>query len=252
MSTDAVSNERTTVVLIHGFLDDASVWQEVVDRLPAEIDARVIDLPGHGSRAEEVGAVDLSSFVNAAIQECDRVDGRIILVGQSMGSLVAELAATERREKVDGILLITPVPLGGVHLIGEQAEVFRSLAGDADGQRAGRLAMQASLSEAGLDLLLQSGLRLSDQVVRASFDVWNDGDDAGSRQTAFGGRVGIVRGANDPFVTEELIDAAIAARFPSATVRTLAGSGHYPHLEASEALAAAIADFAGARIPAEV
>ena len=43
-----------TVLLIHGFLDDASVWDGLVDSLAGEVAAVRYDLPGFGTRSGSV------------------------------------------------------------------------------------------------------------------------------------------------------------------------------------------------------
>ena len=40
-----------TVLLIHGFLDDDSVWDGLIDSLAGEVDAVPYDLPGFGTRS---------------------------------------------------------------------------------------------------------------------------------------------------------------------------------------------------------
>src|ERR1700751_5744388 len=54
-----------TVLLIHGFLADASVWDGLVDSLAGEVAAVRYDLPGFGTRsgsAADASAVKLGSL----------------------------------------------------------------------------------------------------------------------------------------------------------------------------------------------
>ena len=56
-------------MLIHGFLDDASVWDELVDSLAGEVAAVRYDLPGFGTRsgsAADASAVTLESVAAEA------------------------------------------------------------------------------------------------------------------------------------------------------------------------------------------
>lgn len=43
-----------TLLLIHGFLDDESVWDGLIESLGGEVDAVSYDLPGFGSRSHAV------------------------------------------------------------------------------------------------------------------------------------------------------------------------------------------------------
>ena len=51
----------------------------------------------------------------------------VIVVGQSLGTQVAELVAADHAEQVDGLVLLTPVPLGGTRLPDEAVAPFRAL-----------------------------------------------------------------------------------------------------------------------------
>nr|MDT0524507.1 alpha/beta hydrolase [Streptomyces sp. DSM 41633] len=106
-----------TLLLIHGFLDDINVWDDLVSELPD--DARVIrcQLPGFGTRADEPSPdLALQALAAEAGQLLDEVDSDVIVVGQSLGTQVAELVAAGHAGKVTGLVLLTPVPLGGTRL----------------------------------------------------------------------------------------------------------------------------------------
>lgn len=251
MSEYSPAQTEPRVVLIHGFLDDASMWEEVASRLRDTYPTRAIDLPGHGSRAAYAGTLSLETFVAAAVDEIDGEDSPVVLVGQSMGALVAELAAVQRSARVAGLVLVTPVPLAGTRLPEEQAAAFRALGGDAAAQRSGREGLQVSLDEPTLDRIAVSGATLDSRVVSESFDAWNDGDPAGLEPSAYRGPALLIRGEGDPFVNRELF-GSVHSRFPSAGTADIARSGHYPHLENPADLGDAILAFARSVAGAEV
>jgi hypothetical protein len=74
-------------------------------------------------------------------------------------------------------------------------------------------------------------------------DAWNTGDPAGLERTVFTGPVLIIRGAGDPFVTEEVLNAGVLPRFPGARLVTVADVGHWPHVEQPAAVAALLEEF---------
>ena len=49
--TPADTAGAPTALLIHGFLDDASVWDGLIEALGGEVDAVRYDLPGFGNRS---------------------------------------------------------------------------------------------------------------------------------------------------------------------------------------------------------
>jgi esterase len=225
------------VVLVHGFLDDHTAWDDVAARLGDEFETVALDLPGFGSRVDDDGPITLHALADAVVAELDRSDGPIVLVGQSMGAQVGELAAVARPQRVAALVLLTPVPLAGVHLDGEMAESFRSLGGNPEAQRQGRLAVSVSLSERALDVLVTSGAAVRPEIVAQAFDAWNDGDPTGGAPSAYTGPTWIVRGIADPFVTQEVLDAAVLPRFAHVQPHGIEGAGHLPHLEAPSEVA---------------
>lgn len=87
---------RPTVVLLHGFPMDHHLWDDVADRLQRVARVVAVDLPGFG-RSQPIGPI---LAMDAAADFLVRglpgwgVDGKIVLVGLSMGGYVAlEFAA---------------------------------------------------------------------------------------------------------------------------------------------------------------
>jgi esterase len=244
MSNDQNQAPRTKIILVHGFLDDRTAWDDVRSLLGEDFEAVALDLPGSGAHLNDEGPFTLHRLAESVIAEIDRTSDPVVLVGQSMGAQLSELAAAARPGRVAGLVLLTPVPLAGVHLTGDAADSFRFLGGDADAQRQGRLGVSVSLSPRALDILLASGTAIHPTVVAQVFDAWNNGDAAGATSSAYAGPTLIVRGAGDPFVTEEVIGAAVLPRFANAPLVGIADAGHFPHLEKPEEVSRIVGDFA--------
>jgi pimeloyl-ACP methyl ester carboxylesterase len=227
------------VILVHGFLDDQSVWDEVVARLKTRgITAVGVDLAGSGDRSGAEGPFDFHRFAHDVGAVVDAVGKPFVIVGQSMGAPVAELVAAERPGSALGLLLVTPVPLAGAGLPADAIEPFRSLGDGPDRQRALRRQASPGLSEAALDRLVTMGARIRPEVVRELADSWNMGVAEGLEQSHYQGPVVIVRATADPF--DELVTNAIAPRFLSPRMMVVDGAGHWAHVEQPTAIAAAI------------
>ena len=113
--TPANIDGAPTLLFIHGFLDDAAVWEGVIAALDHELNTVRYDLPGFGPRAATIGdpdALSLESLAAEAGEILNGIDTPVIVVGQSMGSQIAEIVAAEHPDQVDGLVLLTPVPLG--------------------------------------------------------------------------------------------------------------------------------------------
>ena len=140
-TTPASVDGAPTLLFIHGFLDDATVWDGVIASLAGKVNAARYDLPGFGARSTTVAdpkQLSLQSLAAEAGEILDETDTRVIVVGQSLGTQIAELVAAKHADRVDGLVLLTPVPLGGTRLPDEAVAPFRALGGDRDAQRAAR------------------------------------------------------------------------------------------------------------------
>jgi esterase len=136
--------------------------------------------------------------------------------------------------------------MGGTRLPHDAFESFRSLGELGAAEYLTFRRQVAPLApEAELERLVAVGANFRAEVVRSVADVWNDGYPAGERPSGFAGPVLVVRGADDPLLTAEIVAARVAERFDPArtTVTAIEKSGHWPHLERPSAVAAAMNRF---------
>lgn len=246
--TPADTAGAPTTLLIHGFLDDASVWDDVVDALTGEVGAVRYDLPGFGMRSGSVADACGTTLESLAAEAGDilrGIDGPVIVVGQSLGTQVAELVAAQHSDHVRGLVLLNPVPLGGTHLADEVVAPFGALGGDRVAQRSLRAELSPHLSEEQLDRLADLGAPVAADVIAHYVDVWNNGVRNAPATSAFGGPVLVIRGGADGFVTQQLVDA-ISARFVEPDVTVIDEGGHWLHVEYPGSVAAMILDFTDA------
>lgn len=237
-----------TVLLIHGFLDDASVWDDLVDALAGEVGTVRYDLPGFGMRSgyvAEACSTTLESLAAEAGAILEGIDGPVIVVGQSLGTQVAELVAAQHSDRVPGLVLLTPVPLAGTQLPDEVVAPFGALGGDRVAQRRLRAELSPHLGDEQLDRLTDVGVPVAADVTAHYADVWNNGVHSTPAKSIFDGTVLIVRGGADGFVTEQLVDA-ISSRFVGPDVKVIDKGGHWVHVEYPGSVASMILDFSDA------
>ncbi|HSV44358.1 MAG TPA: alpha/beta fold hydrolase [Ramlibacter sp.] len=232
------------VVFVHGFLDAAGVWDDVIAALKSpDIETVQVDLAGMGERVGDEGPFTLERFAADVGTVVDAIGKPFVIVGQSMGGPVAELVAAERPERAKGLVLLTPAPLGGTHLPASAIEPFRSLGGQAEAQATARRQLTAGLAPERFERLVARGLPVRPEVVAASADAWNAGHPSGASPSKFTGRVLIVSGEADGFITSELIASAVAPRFQQVSSKTIANAGHWIHAEQPQAVAALLNGF---------
>jgi esterase len=234
-----------TALFIHGFLDDATVWDGVIATLPDKVDVIQYDLPGSGTRSQAVAdpaSITLESLAAEAGDIVADIGAPVIVVGHSMGSQVAELVAASHADRVQGLVLVTPVPLGGTQLTAEVLAPFRALGGDTDAQRTLRSQVSPNLGANQLDRLVRIGGAVRPDVAARYADMWNEGVKNAPATSAFTGPVLIVRGGADAFVTEQLL-AATTPRFVQPDVKVIDKGGHWVHAEYPETVATMILEF---------
>jgi pimeloyl-ACP methyl ester carboxylesterase len=221
------------LIFIHGFLDNRTVWNDLIEALaPSSVPVIARDLRGAGDRRNEDDACTLAQAVADIVQVFDdRRLSRVALVGHSMGAQIAELVASERAAQVASLTLITPTPLRGNTLPDEVRDLLRE-SGDAPAvQRQIRVSFSTHLNSDQLDSLTAPHVLMNKATVRQYYDAFTLGDSHGNAPCAFRGPIMVIGAQDDPVITVEQIAAECRERFPAASFRIVAHSGHWPHLE---------------------
>ncbi len=97
---------KETLVLLHGFMENLSIWEDLEKSLSKEFTLLKIDLPGHG-QSEVMGKIQsmesMAEEVNAVIEDLEL--GKVHLLGHSMGGYTALAFAEKFPEKLKSITL---------------------------------------------------------------------------------------------------------------------------------------------------
>lgn len=106
-----VRKPRATVLFIHGIGNSGEAWDKVIRRLPADIRVITIDLLGFGSSPKPRWAVynvhrQARSVMMTYLRL--RLSGRIVVVGHSLGALVAVELAKRYPRIVASLVLCSP------------------------------------------------------------------------------------------------------------------------------------------------
>jgi pimeloyl-ACP methyl ester carboxylesterase len=101
------TGKGTTIVLLHGFLENASMWNEIASELSKRNRVVTIDLLGHGSSdcLGYVHSMELFAEALEAVLKQLRIR-RCILVGHSLGGYVVLSFAERNPQKVKGLCLL--------------------------------------------------------------------------------------------------------------------------------------------------
>ncbi|QNM85095.1 alpha/beta hydrolase [Polaribacter pectinis] len=97
----------TAVVLIHGFLENSTMWKDIISEISKRNRVITIDLLGHG-KTECIGyshSMELFAETVEAVLKHLRIR-RSILIGHSLGGYVALAFAEKNPQKVKGLCLM--------------------------------------------------------------------------------------------------------------------------------------------------
>ena len=235
---------RSTLVFIHGFLDGAAAWADVVAELGDRAgDALCVDLPGMGKRVGEPGPYSLDKFAEDVATPMRALGRPVVLVGHSMGAQVAELAAGRLGDQVRAMVLLTPVPLQGTGLPADAMAAFHALGGNPGAQRDMRRQLSPGLDGDKLETLSRLGDGVEAASVGALADIWNQGHALGAQRTQVTGPVLLVGGERDAFITPQVFADAVVPRFHEPALASIGNAGHWPHVEQPHAFATGLLDF---------
>jgi pimeloyl-ACP methyl ester carboxylesterase len=232
---------RPALVFIHGFLDGAAVWDDLTRHLGERAHGALrVDLPGMGARAAEPGPYSLDRFAADITPQIRALSRPVVLIGHSMGAQIAELVAVRLNELVQGLVLLTPVPLRGTGLPAEAMHGFHALGGNPTAQRALRRNVSVNLDDIQLERLGQLGDRVDAEAAGTFANLWNEGHSSGTEPSRYLGPVLIIRGDGDTFATAGLISDGVTPRFNAPEVASIERAGHWPHVEQPAAIASVV------------
>ena len=101
-----IKGNGPAIVLLHGFLEDISIWNDFVDRLSKHFKVLAIDLPGFGNSgifSDNHSMSMMAEAVNHILNE-ENIDS-CVMVGHSMGGYITLAFANKFPEKLNGIVL---------------------------------------------------------------------------------------------------------------------------------------------------
>lgn len=227
------------LLLVHGAGGSSASWLPLMGRLGRHRRVVALDLPGHGRSGGAVTSVEeMRDAVGlAAATLCL---GPSVLVGHSLGGLVALAAALAWPDKVAGLVLVTT----GARIRVSPA-LFQAL--DGGWARWPELMAEVAFSPETPGDLRRRAAALATAAekaqTRADFEAVA-AVDFRSRLVEIATPTRVISGAHDQLTPPKLSEA-LAAGIAGARLVTIPRAGHMPMFEQTDALAAAILEFAG-------
>ena len=99
-------DSETPIVLIHGFLEELSIWDDIYKKLSTTNKVIAVDLPGFG-KSESISEIHSMSLMAEVVEKILNKEAILecIMIGHSMGGYVCLAFAELFPKKVKGIVL---------------------------------------------------------------------------------------------------------------------------------------------------
>lgn len=106
------SREGVPFLLLHGFGNEAHLWDDTAPLLAPHYRVLALDLRGHGeSEHDPEGRYDHDDMVRDLEAVCGALElGRLVLMGHSLGGRVATLFAGRHPERMAGLVIVDSGP----------------------------------------------------------------------------------------------------------------------------------------------
>jgi uncharacterized protein (TIRG00374 family) len=103
------------LVLLHGQPGSPADWDQVAERLPAQLHAIAADRPGYGANPLPAGGFAANAHAVIAGLNARRID-RAVLIGHSYGGGIAVAAAKAAPDRVEAVVLLASVGPGCINI----------------------------------------------------------------------------------------------------------------------------------------
>jgi non-heme chloroperoxidase len=235
------------VVMLHGGTDSWRSFEPVLPYLPDDIRAIAVTQRGHGDAPKPDSGYlieDLAGDVGALMDELE-LSGAIV-VGHSMGSMVAQRIAIDHTERVRGVVLagVFGHPQADSPALAELADGFGSI----EDPIAREVAHEFQVSTTATPLEPEQLNTFVDESLKVPARVWREAFNGFPRVDYSAELSGlnipalIVYGDQDELISRTEQDALLDA-LPDARFEVYEGVGHAMHWEQPERFAQDIVEF---------
>jgi pimeloyl-ACP methyl ester carboxylesterase len=238
-----VGDGPRNVLLVHGWMVSSAVFDDVVEKLDLTGLRLVIpDLRGAGKSGMAASGYTLEQHARDVLTVAEHAGlKRFTVVGHSMGGQVAQWVAAQEPSRVEGLMLITPVPAAGMQLPPDAAGLFRTSAGDREKQKIILGLATKQLSAESLERLLKDSVTVGKAAVESGFDAWTGGGFEAKLASITAPT--LVVATDDPFLPPAFLREKVVGPIKGARLTYLPGPGHYPTVERPVETAALLTSF---------
>lgn len=240
---------ETNIIILHGLLGSARNWHSIASNIAGRI--LIPDMRNHGDSPHSMQH-DTADMVLDIIELQESMRARpAIIIGHSMGGLVAMQLALTHPENVKGLIVIDIAP--GSIPSKTVAAVLSAMRGlklqEFTSKQEIDMALSATIQERGIRQFVMTNLRRheGDFQWRVNLEaLCGYFEKSRKRQVLetadYGGHSLFIRGGRSNYVRDADFDR-IQKHFPGADLLTVEGAGHWVHADAPTEIIKAVNDF---------
>ena len=235
------------VLVLPGWALDATVWLATRAKLDVtDFTFAYVDFPGYGVGRDEPLAEGIDGMAAVAIAAADSLGwNRFGLLGHSMGGETALRVASLVPERVTTVVAVTPVSPAGTPLDADTYASFNAAWADPGAAISGALSPRMAPADLAR-LVARNRSSMSQATWEKYLHNWTSSPSFIDEIGRYGGKVTVLWGETDPFVTPAYLGDTLEA-LSNATLVEIPSAGHYPMIENPGALAQIIEkEFRGA------
>lgn len=238
------------LVLLHGYPFDHTMWNGVVDALKWKERLITLDLPGFGKSPVLSGEPSMERMAEGVVKVLeDAALGRLVLAGFSMGGYVSLAVAQKVPSRIAGLALINSQPFADSEEVraGRRAmieKVRKEGPGAAAEAALGKMFSQARSNDPDLAKLPREGAEKAGAAgIMYALDAMARRPDRTEFLEGFDVPKLLIHSPEDRFIPVDRI-RALGMRLSNIQYVEIPEAGHATPLEAPEAIAKALGDWA--------
>jgi pimeloyl-ACP methyl ester carboxylesterase len=119
--TRRVAKQPVTLMFLHGLFGDLSNITDVAKQMPTDLHWKVPSLPLFDRAFSPISLLHLVEWVGEEVKKCA---GDVVLIGNSLGGQIAALMASNKPEKIAGLVLTGSAGMGEMQFGATQPRRF--------------------------------------------------------------------------------------------------------------------------------
>ncbi|KPQ15406.1 MAG: putative hydrolases or acyltransferases (alpha/beta hydrolase superfamily) [Rhodobacteraceae bacterium HLUCCO18] len=234
------------VVMVHGYLGGSAQWSDLQAALSDRFSIVALDLPGFGRASGHAAPATIAGFAEHVIADLDaRGIERCVLVGHSMGGMIAQEVARKIPQRLDRLVLYGTGPLGSMPERFEPLDVsLDRLQQDGVAKTARRIAATWLLhgdAHPGFEALSRIGAQADGEAARIALNAMATWDGRASLSLLTMPSL-IIWGDEDRSYRWRQVEY-LWTHLPAASLAVIPGASHAAHVEKPELFRMILEDF---------